>query len=363
MTITVCTKAIFSLNWTRSHIRSPSPRRERRSTLPTRTYWRPQRWCAVSKHKPGAGAGNCKAPLALLHDRVAPLDKSKATLALAQVEFDRAKQLLASGTASRQEYDRRQEALSTASAQVTQALAAVHEVRASLGLPPQPDRSDDLDQVPPNLDQTFSSVLQAQADLIQSAAQLGVVHSYGQNPKQMLHEFEKQGDIDRTFAELTTKAPSVKQAEAKLEVANRELAQAELDLRYCDIVAEIDGVVRRRNVNPGNYVQIGQNLMAVRSLDDIWVDANFKETQLRDLRIGQAVDLYLDMYGDRHVFKGRVAGFTMGTGSTLALLPAQTRRATSSKWYSGCRSGLSWKNTTRIKTLCLLALRLFHTFT
>src|SRR5215468_1295888 len=63
--------------------------------------------------------------------------------------------------------------------------------------------------------------------------------------------------------------------------------------------------------------------MAIRSLSEIWVDANFKETQLRDLRIGQAVDLYVDMYGHRQVFKGRITGFTMGTGSTLALLPAQ----------------------------------------
>jgi len=63
--------------------------------------------------------------------------------------------------------------------------------------------------------------------------------------------------------------------------------------------------------------------MAVRSLRDIWVDANFKETQLRYLRIGQPADLYVDMYGDSHVFKGRVSGFTLGTGSTLALLPAQ----------------------------------------
>ena len=139
----------------------------------------------------------------------------------------------------------------------------------------------------------------------------------------MLDEFAKQGDIDRYFAHLTTEAPAVKQAEAKLEAAKRELAQAELDLRYCDIVAEIDGVVTRRNVNPGDYVQIGQNLMAIRSLHDIWVDANFKETELRDLRIGQAAELYVDMYGGRHVFKGRVSGFTMGTGSTLALLPAQ----------------------------------------
>src|SRR5262249_25125526 len=96
-----------------------------------------------------------------------------------------------------------------------------------------------------------------------------------------------------------------------------------LDLRYCDVVAEIDGVVTRRNVNPGNDVQVGQNLMAIRSLSEIWVDANFKETQLRDLRIGQPVELYVDMYGGRRVFNGRITGFTMGTGSTLALLPAQ----------------------------------------
>lgn len=261
--------------------------------------------------------------VALLHDRVAALDKAKATMALAQADFDRAKQLLGSPAESRREYDQRQEAFSTATAQVTQALAAVHQVRASLGLPPQPARDEDLGRVPPDLDQTFSSVLQAQADLIESAAQLGVVHSYGENPKQMVEEFEKQGDIDRIFTKLTTEAPAVKQAQAKLEVANQELAQAELDLRYCDIVAEIDGVVTRRNINPGNYVQVGQNLMAVRSLTEIWIDANFKETQLDDIRIGQPVDLYLDMYGGGQVFKGRVAGFTMGTGSTLALLPAQ----------------------------------------
>src|SRR5499427_9978601 len=261
--------------------------------------------------------------IALLHDRVAALDKAKATLALAQVNFDRAKQLLGTPAESRQQYDQRQEEFSTARAQVTQALAAVHQVRASLGLPPEPKQGSDLGQVPPDLDQTFSSVLQAQADLIESAAQLGVAHSFNQSPKQMVEEFEKKGDVDRVFAELAMEAPGVKQAEAKLEVAKRDLAQAELNLRYCDIAAEIDGVVTRRNVNPGDFVQIGQNLMAIRSLRDIWVDANFKETQLADLRIGQAADLYVDMYGGRHVFKGRVSGFTMGTGSTLALLPAQ----------------------------------------
>jgi membrane fusion protein (multidrug efflux system) len=261
--------------------------------------------------------------IALLHARLATLDKNRAARTLAQIDFNRAKQLLGTPAESRQQYDRAQKEFSTADAQVNQALAEVYQARASLGLPAQPPSGEDLGQVPPDLDQTFSSVLEAQADLIQSAAQLGVIHSYAQSPKQMLDEFAKQGDVDRVFAMLTTEAPAVKQADAKLEAAKRDLAQAELDLRYCDIVAEIDGVVTRRNVNPGDYVRVGQNLMAVRSLDDIWVDANFKETQLADLRIGQAADLYVDMYGGRHVFKGRVSGFTIGTGSTLALLPPQ----------------------------------------
>jgi membrane fusion protein, multidrug efflux system len=261
--------------------------------------------------------------VALLHDRVAALGKSKATLALAQVNFERARELLGTPAESRQEYDRRQEQFLTATAQVTQALTAVRQVRASLGLPMKPGSDEDLGVVPADLHLTFWPVLQAQADLIESAAQLGVVHSFDQTPKQMLDDFAKEGDIDRVFAKLTTDAPAVKQAEAKLEVAQRDLAQAELNLRYCDIFADIDGVVTRRNVNPGNFVQVGQSLMAIRSLRQIWVEANFKETQLRDLRIGQPVDLYVDMYGDRRVFKGRISGFTEGTGSTLALLPAE----------------------------------------
>ena len=82
-------------------------------------------------------------------------------------------------------------------------------------------------------------------------------------------------------------------------------------------------MVTSRNVNPGNNVQTGQSLMAVRSLTEIWIDANFKETQLADLRIGQRVRCEVDMYGSRREFEGRITGFTMGTGQTLALLPPQ----------------------------------------
>ncbi len=262
--------------------------------------------------------------VAQLHARVAALDKSKATLKLAQIDFARAAKLLPQGTITQEFYDQRQAALSVAQADVVQAREDVYQIRVSLGLPAQPENGD-LGEAPPDIDQTFSSVREAQAALIQIAAQLGVAHSYEQPPKQMVEEFEKQdhGDINRTLAALTAGAPAVKQAQANLEAANRDLVQAELNLRYCDVIAEIDGVVTRRNVNPGNNVQVGQNLMAIRSLRQIWVDANFKETELRYLRIGQPVDLYVDMYGGRRVFKGRISGFTMGTGSTLALLPPE----------------------------------------
>ncbi len=198
--------------------------------------------------------------VALLSARVAALDKSNATLKFAQLEFARAQQLLPSGTITQQEYDRRQAALSVAQAEVTQAMADIHQSRVSLGLVAQPE-SGDLGEVPADIDQTFSSVREAQAALIQTAAQLGVAHSYEQLPKEMLKQFESldHGDVDRTLAGLTDNAPAVKEAEAKLESAERDLVQAELNLRYCDIVAEIDGVVTRRNVNPGNNVQVGQS--------------------------------------------------------------------------------------------------------
>jgi membrane fusion protein, multidrug efflux system len=263
--------------------------------------------------------------IAELHARVASIDKSKAELTLAELDFERGRQLVAKGNIPRAEFDHRQATLLTARAMLVQALADVNQVRVSLGLKTLPLESADLGEVPPDLDQTFSAVREAQAELIQSAAQLGVLESYNQSPKKMLEEFEQLGggDVDLTFARLAAKAPAVRQAEAKLETARRDLAQAELELSYCNVIAEIDGVITRRNVNPGNNVQAGQALMAIRSLDEIWIDANFKETELRDLRIGQSVDLHVDMYGGRRTFKGRIAGFTMGTGSTLALLPAQ----------------------------------------
>lgn len=259
--------------------------------------------------------------------RVATLEQSKATLTLAQTEFDRAKKLRETKVTSAEDFDQKREALDVAKAKVQQATESVYQQRAALGLPHDPEVGKDLTDVPPDLDQPFSAVREALAELMRAAGQLGVVaRSYDLTPKQVVEEFYKRdasGDIDKIYADIIKNAPTLKQAQTKLEQAQRDLDQAKLDLRYCTIVAEIDGVITRRDVNPGNHVLVGQSLMAIRSLRDLWVDANFKETQLRNLRIGQRADLEVDMYGGKQRFEGRVSGFTIGTGSTLALLPPQ----------------------------------------
>jgi membrane fusion protein (multidrug efflux system) len=264
--------------------------------------------------------------IALLNSRVATLNSRKASLDRAQADFDRAAPLVRSGAVAQENLDLRRESLLVAKAQVDEARQEVYEARASLGLPSEPEPGKALTDVPPDLDQNFSAVRQAEQSLIQSAAQLGIFDSFNKSPKQLLADFYKRdpsGDVDTILAKILPEAPGVKQAQSKLTQAQANLDQALLNLRYCDVVAEIDGVVTRRNVNPGNNVIAGQSLMAVRSLTEIWVDANFKETQLRNLRIGQAVDLDVDMYGRHHHFEGRISGFTFGTGSTLALLPAE----------------------------------------
>src|SRR5215471_18002587 len=265
--------------------------------------------------------------IALIRARVATWEQSKATQALAQAEFERSKKLLETKVASKEEFDKARKELDVANAQVKEALENVYQARAVLGLPAQPPEGKDLTDTPPNLDQTFSSVRQALGELMQGAAQLGVViSSYDLTPKQVLQEFYRRdpsGDVDKILAEIIKTAPGLKQAEAGLMQTERDLDQAKLNLSYCTIMAEIDGVITRRNVNPGNNVQAGQSLMAIRSLRDTWIDANFKETQLRNLRIGQRVTIRAEMYGRRHNFEGRISGFTFGTGSSLALLPPQ----------------------------------------
>jgi membrane fusion protein (multidrug efflux system) len=273
--------------------------------------------------------------IANLRANVATLNSQKATLELAQANLKRGRELVAGGGVSKEDLDQRQQQVKVAEAAVDQARQTVFAIRASLGLPlpENPKKDDNLTEVPPDLDQKFSTVRQALGALMQSAAQLGYFPTkWDATPKETIKAFYDQdpeptrgpeGAVERIYAKIIPKAPARKQAEAKLLQAQRDLDQAKLNLRYCDIVSEIDGVVTSRNVNPGNNILVGQNLMAVRSLTEIWIDANFKETQLANLRIGQRVRCEVDMYGSQREYEGRITGFTMGTGQTLSLLPPQ----------------------------------------
>jgi len=120
--------------------------------------------------------------------------------------------------------------------------------------------------------------------------------------------------VDISSAQAGTASAAILQARANLEAA-------ELELSYTKVVAPIDGVVTRKTVQLGQIVQPGQTLLTIVPLKDVWVTANFKETQLSGVRTGQKAQIHVDMYG--RSFEGRVDSVAGATGSTLSLLPPE----------------------------------------
>ncbi|MBB5213731.1 HlyD family efflux transporter periplasmic adaptor subunit [Parapusillimonas granuli] len=108
-----------------------------------------------------------------------------------------------------------------------------------------------------------------------------------------------------------------------IQQAASEMREAWLAVRRTEIRAPVAGQIARKHVEVGQRVAEGANLMSIVVLDQLWVEANFKENQLRDIRLGQPARLYADLYGRQHVYDGCVAGIGAGTGAAFALLPAQ----------------------------------------
>ena len=109
----------------------------------------------------------------------------------------------------------------------------------------------------------------------------------------------------------------------QIQSAISNLKQAWLNLERTKIRSPIKGYVARRNAQVGQAVSVGGVLMAVVTTDQMWLDANFKETQLTHMRIGQPVEIHFDLYGKDKTFNGKVVGIEMGTGSAFSLLPTQ----------------------------------------
>ena len=118
-------------------------------------------------------------------------------------------------------------------------------------------------------------------------------------------------------------ADSSFQDNPEIAAARANVAAAELNEARTALYAPVDGVVAKRQVSVGQRVQVGATLMNVVPIDQVYVDANFKEVQLRKVRAGQPVTLTSDKYGDAVKFHGRVVGFAGGTGAAFALIPAQ----------------------------------------
>jgi membrane fusion protein (multidrug efflux system) len=216
-------------------------------------------------------------------------------------------------------------ALDPADAQIALASAEAQlarQVRSVRGLFAQRDglraqivqRESDLSRAQSDLDRRQS--LQADGavsgeELSHARDAVAVAHAALDGAREQLNATEAQ--IQGTTIETH---PEVLSAEASVR-------NAALALRRTQLRAPVDGVISQKVVQVGERIAAGSPLMVVVPLQGAWVDANFKEGQLRDMRIGQPVTLTADLYGDSVTYRGTLAGLAAGSGSAFALLPAQ----------------------------------------
>jgi membrane fusion protein (multidrug efflux system) len=212
----------------------------------------------------------------------ANVDKSRANAQLAQADLARYAPLLEKGEISKQQYD-----AAKANADATaSALRADQEKLAQAG------RSVDITKAQLNaakarVDQAHATVSSAHADVMQ---------------------------VKMRSADAQAKLAKVEQARASLEAA-------QLNLSYTEIVAPVAGVSTHKQVEAGQIVQAGQGLLVVVPLQDVWVTANFKETQLKNMKPGQKAEVKVDTYGK--TFPGHVDSIAGATGAVLSLLPPE----------------------------------------
>ncbi len=147
-----------------------------------------------------------------------------------------------------------------------------------------------------------------------------------QSAVKIAHDRETQSQAMLHYAEtgpqqVEAQNARARQAEAQVKAAEAQLEQAKLNLSYTKIVAPANGIITRKSLEIDQNVSAGQNLLTLVSLDDLWVTANFKETQLRHIRAGQKVDIDVDATGK--TYSGRVTQVGGATGSVLSLFPPE----------------------------------------
>lgn len=212
----------------------------------------------------------------------ANVDSAQATSDRAQADLNRMKTLVDKEEISRLEYD----------SYVSSARVAASQLQAA---------KDKLAAAAKDAETKKAAVLSAEARIAQ--AQAGILQA---------RAAEKQVPV--RVADASSAMANIAQAHANLEAAK-------LNLSYTSIVAPIDGVVTRKTVEVGQVVQQGQGLMTLVPLQDVWVTANFKETQLADVRNGQRAEVKVDLSGK--TYPGHVDSIAAATGTRMSLLPPE----------------------------------------
>jgi len=230
-----------------------------------------------------AGVKEVDASRARLASAQARLREAETNAGKASRDVERLRGLLAKDEVSQQQFDAATATAETLLAAVDSAKSQVVEAEAGIRV-------------------AESRLLQAKAGQIQADASLKSAQTA---PEQV--------------AAVKARATA---AQAHAEQANATLDQAELNLQYTLVKAPVRGIVSRKSVEVGQVVQAGQPLMALIPLEDVWVTANFKETQLRNMRPGQAAIIEVDAYGGR-TYKGHVDSIAAATGARFSLLPPE----------------------------------------
>jgi membrane fusion protein (multidrug efflux system) len=174
-----------------------------------------------------------------------------------------------------------------------------------------------------NAARVAESQLQAAQDKVTSAIQDAETKKAGMLAAQA-HIAQARAGVKEAQAnqqQVNVRAADAASATANVGLARANLAAAELNLSYTTITAPMDGVVTKKSVEVGQIVQPGQGLLTIVPLDDIWVTANFKETQLRDVHPGQKAEVKVDLTGK--IYPGRVDSISSATGTRMSLLPPE----------------------------------------
>src|SRR3984957_11617062 len=212
----------------------------------------------------------------------ANIEKSRANAQLAKADLARYLPLMEKGEISKQQYD-----AAKANADATAGALNADEQKLV-----QAQRNVEISRA--QLDASKARVLQAEA---------GVATAHADVKRVAMRSADAQAKL------------------AKVEQSRAQVEAAQLNLSYCNVVAPIDGVVTHKQVEDGQIVQQGQGLMVIVPLQDVWVTANFKETQLRKMRAGQKVYVEVDTYGK--TFPGHVDSIAGATGAVVSLLPPE----------------------------------------